>query len=170
MQRTRSNFAVSSMLLGCLMVAAIAAPNAEAQGPATRPTAKLAPASGSWGDFVTLSGDVVAKAESVRAVWYPNDDDAQRPAMSQTVTVRGRTAPDSWQIQIPQDPAKSGWSGDFSKGVLRIYVTVPGTKEPVFAARFSVGGAVAGATSQSAQAVLGGDAPAPPGNPAPGPV
>jgi hypothetical protein len=170
MQSTRSCFAVSNRLLACLIVATFAAPMAEAQGPATQAAAKLAPASGSWGDFVTLSGDVIAKAESVRAVWYPNDDDSQQPAMSQTVTVRGRTAPDSWQIQIPQDPAKSGWSGDFGKGVLRIYVTVPGTKEPVFAARFSVGGAADAATSQSAQAVLGGDAPAPPpGNPPAGP-
>jgi hypothetical protein len=133
--RPRVGAALVSLVVGMTTVSALG------QQPLTEPIASIDPSSGSWGDFALLSGPALVDAVSVQAIWYPNDDDTQPPAMSQTVTVRGRPNPDALQVQIPADPATSGWSGNFARGALRLYVVLRGQPRPLLAARFYVGGA-----------------------------
>jgi len=120
--------------------------------------ATIEPASGRWGDSITLKGDVLVTSQGLRAIWYPGDDDTQPPLMSQSVTIYSRPSPDTWQAYIPADPATTGWSGDFTAGVLRLYALPPGQADPVLAARFAIGSGLrstfrAGATlSRSAPA------------------
>ena len=102
----------------------------------------LTPASGPWGEFVTVSGTGFGGADGVQVRLYPNDDDSQPAAMRQTATLRGRDGSNAIQIQIPQNPAASGWTGDFANGVVRVYVYLPGQLEPVLAGRYTVGAPV----------------------------
>jgi len=108
-----------------------------------QPAGVVIPDHGGWSAFVQVKGKNFASATSVRAYWYRNDDDSKAPLMKQTATYRGHKGTDEITIQIPGNPAKSGWSGDFANGVLRIYLIMPGQKQPLFAARYTVGSVIA---------------------------
>ena len=104
-----------------------------------QPAGVTIPDHGDWAAFVQVKGKNFASATSVRAFWYPNDDDTKAPLMEQTATYRGHEGTDEITIQIPGDPSRSGWSGDFANGVLRIYLIMPGQKQMLFAAKYTVG-------------------------------
>ena len=106
------------------------------------PAGSVFPASGGWGGFAQVKGANFGMAEGVRVFWYPDDDDSQAPTMHQTATLRGHNGPDEITIQIPADPARSGWSGDFANGVLRIYILMPGQSQPLLAAKYTLGNGV----------------------------
>lgn len=98
----------------------------------------LTPDSGGWGDSVRVSGEKFASVESVRVYWYPNDDDTQPAVMQQTATIHRRHGANAIDIQLPSDPAKSGWSGEIKGGVVRVYLFLPKNVEPLLAGRYSV--------------------------------
>ena len=125
-----------------------------------QPAGQVIPNHGDWAAFVRVKGENFASAMSVRVYWYPDDDDSKPPLMNQTATWRGHSGTDEITIQIPTDPAKSGWSGDWAKGVLRIYLIMPGQKQPLFAARYTVGGVLAKNTIAQSRNVKSGTAPA----------
>lgn len=106
--------------------------------PAAVPAGTVAPASGPWGIFARLKGPRFASADSVRALWYPNDDVTKPPAMSQSATIYQRHGTDEIEIQLPRDPAKSGWVGDFSNGPLHILLFMPDEKTVIYAGRYTV--------------------------------
>ena len=89
-------------------------PQAAAPPDAAAPASALTPANGNWGEFVTVSGKGYGSADGVQVRLYPNDDDSQPATMRQTATLYSRNGADTIQIQIPQNPAKSGWTGDFA--------------------------------------------------------
>jgi len=110
-----------------------------AGGQCAQPAGVVIPDHGNWSAFVQVKGKNFAFATGVRASWYVNDDDSKTPLVAQAVTLRGHNGTDEITIQIPNDPAKSGWAGDFANGVLRIYLIMPGQKQPLFAARYVLG-------------------------------
>ncbi|MCR4347790.1 MAG: hypothetical protein NUV55_11405 [Sulfuricaulis sp.] len=106
--------------------------------PAAVPAGTVTPASGPWGIFARLKGSRFASADSVRALWYPNNDTTKAPTLSASVTIRGRHGPDEIAIQIPLDPAKSGGVGNFSSGPLHILLFMPDEKTVIYAGRYTV--------------------------------
>lgn len=109
--------------------------------PAAVPAGTVAPASGPWGIFARLKGPRFGSADSVRALWYPNDDVTKPPAMSQSATIYRRHGTDEIEIQLPRDPAKSGFSGgvgNFSSGPLHILLFMPDEKTIIYAGRYEV--------------------------------
>lgn len=106
--------------------------------PAAVPAGTVTPASGPWGIFARLKGPRFGSADSVRALWYPNDDTTKAPTLSASVTIRGRHGPDEIAIQIPLDPAKSGGVGNFSSGPLHILLFMPDEKTVIYAGRYEV--------------------------------
>ena len=111
--------------------------------PGAVPVGSVIPASGPWGVLARLKGPGFGGAESVRATWYPNDDASQPPAVSTSVTFRGRHGPDEIDIQMPLDPAKSGARGDFSRGTLHIVLLMPDEKTVIYAGRYAIGTSLA---------------------------
>jgi hypothetical protein len=109
------------------------------------PIGSVSPDAGAWHTFVRLTASGLANAEGIRVVWFPGDDDSQPQAGAITATMRGRTAPDQVEIEIPAD------AGGPQGGVVRILAFMPKRLRPVFVARFTVG------TASAAQ-----PAPAPP--------
>jgi hypothetical protein len=163
-------FIASVIVVGMLADSALAAPigmskssnasKTQASIPSGQPAGVTIPDHGDWGAFVQVKGTNFASAESVRAFWYPNDDDSKAPLMKQTATYRGHKGKDEITIQIPTDPAKSGWPGDWAKGVLRIYLLMPGQKQMLFAARYTIGTVPAKSTIAQSRNIKSGTAPA----------
>ena len=103
------------------------------------PAGKLIPAAGPWGAIVRVEGVHFGSANGARAMWFENDDPTTKPIMNQTSTLRGHYGPDAIEVQIPADPAKSGWSGNFTSGVLRLMLIMP-DKSVIYAGRYTIGG------------------------------
>lgn len=102
------------------------------------PVATLVPEQGEWGTYVRVSGDGVGSAASVTARWHLNDDDSQDPLLQQSVTMTRRDGNDAIEIQIPRDPATTGWPDTISGGTLRVYLYFDGQEEPVLAGSFQI--------------------------------
>ena len=117
--------------------------------PSGPPTGSVAPEVGPWHTFARVSASGLANAESIRVVWFPGDDDSQPQAGAITATMRGRTAPDQVEIEIPAD------AGGPQGGVVRILAFMPGKLQPVFIARFTIGAAAQAASSQNAATTTG---------------
>jgi hypothetical protein len=97
------------------------------------PIGSVSPDAGAWHTFVRLTASGLANAEGIRVVWFPGDDDSRPQAGAITATMRGRTAPDQVEIEIPAD------AGGPRGGVVRILAIMPKAPKPVFVARFTVG-------------------------------
>jgi hypothetical protein len=102
------------------------------------PVGTVTPAKGPWGVIARVTGPRFGQAESVRGLWYPNNDTTQAPIVSTSVTFRGRRGLDEIDIQIPLDPARSGASGDFSRGTLHIILLMPHENSALYAATYAV--------------------------------
>jgi hypothetical protein len=113
------------------------------------PIGSVSPDAGAWHTFVRLTASGLANAEGIRVVWFPGDDDSQPQAGAITATMRGRTAPDQVEIEIPAD------AGGPQGGVVRILAFMPGKLQPVFIARFTIGAAAQVASSQNAATTTG---------------
>ncbi len=98
----------------------------------------LSPESGTWGAFVRVNGPDLGSAQSARVSTFPGDDESKPATMSQSVTVVGRHGADEIEIQIPANPAGSGWSAQLQTEVVRVYLTMPGKIAPVLAGRYTI--------------------------------
>jgi hypothetical protein len=101
--------------------------------PSASPIGSVSPQVGPWHTFAHVSASGLAGAANIRVVWFPGDDDSQPQAGAITATMRGRTAPDQVEIEIPAD------AGGPQGGVVRILAFMPGRLQPLFVARFTVG-------------------------------
>ncbi len=111
----------------------------------------MSPSSGPWHTKVIVRGNNFALSETVRAVWYVNNDSNQKQLGSSSVTVRQRIKPDQIEIEIPK------YSGQEGGGIIRIMLTMPGKLAPIFAGEFTIGELIS--TTEPFQAISVSTAP-----------
>ena len=94
----------------------------------------FAPDTGPWHTRVMISGAGIGQADRIAVLWYPGDDESQKPAGPFTATTRQRFGADQLEIEIPAN------SGDGTQNSsIRILAFMQGQLEPVFLGKFTLG-------------------------------